>query len=177
MFLQIGSIDFWIVLLAAASLLTAVVYVTILKGRMRRERRHVTVVSATIIDYFRRSGVEVSVGSVSLQGNKRFTAFIESEPMKRFRLSSVRSRAASGLVKRSGRHARSWPALILSRNAGVPFVIGSRFNPRPVFLRRSAGTISKRCRMTMASQCLLRRLPLDSLPCRTLQIILKGGRF
>lgn len=88
MFLQTGSVDFWIVLLAAACLLAALVYVMVLKNRMRREKRHVAAVSATIIDYFRRSGVEVSVGSV-MQGNKRFTAFIESEPMKRFRLSHI----------------------------------------------------------------------------------------
>lgn len=89
MFLQTGSADFWIVLLAAASILVALAYVAILKYRIRRGKRHIAVVSATIIDYFRRSGVDVSVGSVSLSGDKRFTAFIESEPMKRFRLSHI----------------------------------------------------------------------------------------
>ena len=85
MFLQTGSANFWIVLLAAASILVALAYVAILKYRIRRGKRHIAAVSATIIDYFRRSGVDVSVGSVSLSGDKRFTAFIESEPMKRFR--------------------------------------------------------------------------------------------
>ncbi len=89
MFLHTGSVDFWIALLAAASFLAVLVYVMVLKNRIRREKRHATAVSATIIDYFRRSGVEVAVGSVSLQGNKCFTAFIESEPMKRFRLSHI----------------------------------------------------------------------------------------
>lgn len=54
--------------------------------RMRGEAR---MISATIIDYFRRSGVDVNVGCITLDGSPRYTAFIESEPMKRFRLSHI----------------------------------------------------------------------------------------
>lgn len=57
--------------------------------RRYREKKQTKMVTETIIDYFLRSGVEVSVGCVSLLRDKRFTVFIESEPMKRFRLSHI----------------------------------------------------------------------------------------
>jgi hypothetical protein len=101
MFLQTGSVDFWIVLLAAAGILAALVYVMTLKNRMQREKHEIVMVSATIIDYFRRSGVEVDVGSVRQHGNKRFTVFIESEPMKRFRLSHIIEATLREHVQRS----------------------------------------------------------------------------
>lgn len=41
-----------------------------------------------IIGYFSSSGVRVEVDCISLPGNARYTVFIESEPMKRFRLSN-----------------------------------------------------------------------------------------
>ena len=46
-------------------------------------------IAATVSDYFKRSGVSVVVGCVSLRGDGRFTVYIESEPMKRFRLSHL----------------------------------------------------------------------------------------
>lgn len=101
MFLQTGSVDLWIVLLAAAGILAAFVYVVTFKNRMQREKHEIVMVSSTIIDYFRRSGVEVQVGSVRQHGNKRFTVFIESEPMKRFRLSHIIEATLREHVQRS----------------------------------------------------------------------------
>lgn len=46
-------------------------------------------ISQEIILYFRKTGVEVSAVCTNLQGDERFTALIESEPMKRFRLSHI----------------------------------------------------------------------------------------
>jgi hypothetical protein len=60
-----------------------------LKAKEKRERRNIKAISAALVDYFRRTGVEVSVGCVKSPNGKRYTAFIESEPMKRFRLSHI----------------------------------------------------------------------------------------
>ncbi len=57
--------------------------------RQHRTKAEARMIKATIIDYFGRSGVDVSVGCVSLEGTRRYTVFIESEPMKRFRLSHI----------------------------------------------------------------------------------------
>jgi hypothetical protein len=65
------------------------VYVFRLKAKEKREKRNTRAISAALIDYFRRTGVEVSVGCVKTSNGKRYTAFIESEPMKRFRLSHI----------------------------------------------------------------------------------------
>jgi hypothetical protein len=86
--LNTDSLDLLLYLLAACFLAT-LVYVAVLKLAVRRERRNVKAITITLTEYFRKSGVEVSVGCVALPGTKLFTAFIESEPMKRFRLSHI----------------------------------------------------------------------------------------
>ncbi len=75
-----------VVLLAFIALLG---YVFILKSKARRAKQNVQAISAALIEYFRRTGVVVAVGCVNSEDGKRFTAFIESEPMKRFRLSHI----------------------------------------------------------------------------------------
>lgn len=57
--------------------------------KAQRRQRQVILLNTTIRDYFRHSGVEVSVDSIRLGEDARFTAFVESEPMKRFRLSHI----------------------------------------------------------------------------------------
>ncbi|HEV2610511.1 MAG TPA: hypothetical protein VGU61_09610 [Noviherbaspirillum sp.] len=59
------------------------------KARARHQQRNITTIKATIVDYFSKTGVSVSVDSACLGGNGRYTAVIESEPMKRFRLSHI----------------------------------------------------------------------------------------
>jgi hypothetical protein len=49
----------------------------------------VTLLNAAIRDYFRHGGVEVEVASTRLGKEGSFIAFVESEPMKRFRLSHI----------------------------------------------------------------------------------------
>ena len=46
-------------------------------------------VAAAIRDYFRKSGVAVSASATRLDGSTHYTAMVESEPMKRFRLSHL----------------------------------------------------------------------------------------
>lgn len=79
----------WILFGAAAGLLAMTVYVVRIKYQALRSRRKVTLVSKVLLEYFRKAGVEVAVDCVSLLGNNRFTAFVESEPMKQFRLSHI----------------------------------------------------------------------------------------
>jgi hypothetical protein len=74
---------------AALALLALIAYIVLLKRRAARSRQKLAVVSSVLVDYFRKTGVDVAVGSVSLQDNDRFTAFVESEPMKQFRLSHI----------------------------------------------------------------------------------------
>ena len=59
------------------------------RRRPRRAANQARMITATIIDYFARSGVEVNVGCITLDGSRRYTVVIESEPMKRFRLSHI----------------------------------------------------------------------------------------
>lgn len=73
----------------AALFLALVGYVAVLQSRQRRKKNNLAAISAALVDYFRRTGVEVSVGCAEVDDGKRFTAFIESEPMKRFRLSHI----------------------------------------------------------------------------------------
>jgi hypothetical protein len=75
--------------LVAALLIGILAYAVAAKLKAARNRRHVAVIRAAIIDYFRRSGVQVSANCASLDGNHHFVAVVESEPMKRFRLSHI----------------------------------------------------------------------------------------
>lgn len=65
--------------------------VALLKSRSatKRERRAMATASKAIVEYFRKTGVGVSVSCVSLHHDGKVTAFVESEPMKQFRLSHI----------------------------------------------------------------------------------------
>ena len=75
--------------LAALILVGIVAYVVVVKLKARREKRNLAAITAALIDYFRRTGLEVSAGCTILKGSQPFTAVIETEPMKRFRLSHI----------------------------------------------------------------------------------------
>ncbi len=79
----------WLLYLGIINIAAFTAYIVFLQLRIRQRNRQVGLINAIILDHFRRSGVEVVVGSISLMNNKRFTALIESEPMKRFRLSHI----------------------------------------------------------------------------------------
>jgi hypothetical protein len=74
-------------ILLAATVLGILANIVASKLKARRQKRDIAAISATIIDYFRRTGVEVSADC--FRNNGSFTAVIESEPMKRFRLSHI----------------------------------------------------------------------------------------
>jgi hypothetical protein len=72
----------------ALNVVGVVAYAMTLKMKARREKRGIQVIRSAILDYFRRSGVEVSVACTQV-GADRYIAMVESEPMKRFRLSHI----------------------------------------------------------------------------------------
>jgi hypothetical protein len=57
--------------------------------KLRRVQREADIISATIRDYFLKNGVKVSVACVRLPAATGYTVVVESEPMKRFRLSHL----------------------------------------------------------------------------------------
>jgi hypothetical protein len=78
-------------LLAVVAVLVAGIVAFVANGRLKaaRKQRNIKAIRATIIDYFRRSGVEVSADCTDFRGNGAYVAIVESEPMKRFRLSHI----------------------------------------------------------------------------------------
>lgn len=79
----------WFLLLAITNLLAIATCMTVAQLKARGEKRQLALINVAIREYFRHSGVDVAVASIKLGKEPRFTAFIESEPMKRFRLSHI----------------------------------------------------------------------------------------
>jgi hypothetical protein len=86
--------------LVAANVIGVVAYALAVKVKARRKVRHIQAIRAVILDYFKRSGVEVSVSCTDL-GQGKYTAMVESEPMKRFRLSHIIEMTLREHVRRS----------------------------------------------------------------------------
>jgi hypothetical protein len=80
----------WILaLVSSIGFLAALTYGILITRKARRDKSKAAALSKEIIDYFHKTGVDVTVVSTNLKGDERFTALIESEPMKRFRLSHI----------------------------------------------------------------------------------------
>lgn len=74
--------------LVAVLVIGILAYALMTKAKSTRRARAVVSIRATIVEYFRRSGVAVSADCVILEDGL-YTALVESEPMKRFRLSHI----------------------------------------------------------------------------------------
>lgn len=75
----------------AVSALIAVLFAAwagIMAIKARKEKQRSLALRKAITQYFQKSGVQVSV-ECALSGRNSYTAFIESEPMKQFRLSHI----------------------------------------------------------------------------------------
>lgn len=81
------AVTLTLIVLLVATVVGILAYVAASKLKARRAQRDIAAIRATIIDYFRRTGVEVS--SDCFRGKNSFIAVVESEPMKRFRLSHI----------------------------------------------------------------------------------------
>jgi hypothetical protein len=86
---QIDAICLIFLLLVAANIIGVLGYVVRIALRTRRDRRNTAAIAKTIGDYFRKSGVGVTVDCMRVPRCRHFTVAIESEPMKRFRLSHI----------------------------------------------------------------------------------------
>lgn len=75
--------------LLAVLIIGILAYAGSIRAKARRSQHNLLVISHTIIDYFRRSGVEVTATCTRLESSGAFIAVVESEPMKRFRLSHI----------------------------------------------------------------------------------------
>lgn len=84
-----GVFDLALIALLAVMVAGIVVYAIGRKNKTRREQHDVAAINGAIIDYFRKTGVQVSSACASLRQDRHYTAFVESEPMKRFRLSHI----------------------------------------------------------------------------------------
>jgi hypothetical protein len=83
------TFDLSMLYFVAVNVLAILAYVLTVKYRSRRNQRNREVLTNAVVQYFKITGVEVSVRCVSLLNNKHFIAFVDSEPMKRFRLSHM----------------------------------------------------------------------------------------
>lgn len=86
---NVDAVTLTLAAVLAALIIGILAYLSAAKAKARRAKRHATLIRNTIIDYFRRSGVEVSVDATCFDDSGRYTAIVESEPMKRFRLSHI----------------------------------------------------------------------------------------
>ncbi|MDB5764967.1 MAG: hypothetical protein JWQ21_3962 [Herminiimonas sp.] len=84
-----GLSNLAILYLIAVNVIAVMIYVAIVRIKAYRDERNISLIKKAIADYFHKSGVRVSVDCARLPGTKRFTVCIESEPMKRFRLSHI----------------------------------------------------------------------------------------
>lgn len=81
------AVTLMLAVLLAAVILAVLGYLIANRVKARRQQRDILAIRATIIDYFRRTGVEVAADCY--RSGAGFTAVVESEPMKRFRLSHI----------------------------------------------------------------------------------------
>lgn len=84
-----GTIDPILFFATLAGFVALLAYLMAIKYRAIRQKRNRALVAFTIADYFRKSGVVVSVTCSAQSEAGQYTALIESEPMKRFRLSHI----------------------------------------------------------------------------------------
>ncbi|GIZ51856.1 hypothetical protein [Noviherbaspirillum aridicola] len=75
--------------LLAALIIGIVAYAVSARGRAGRRVREAATIRAAIIEYFRRSGVQVAAECTTIEPGGRYIVMVESEPMKRFRLSHI----------------------------------------------------------------------------------------
>ncbi|HVL76609.1 MAG TPA: hypothetical protein VM406_11385 [Noviherbaspirillum sp.] len=88
MTLAADALTMTLLVLLAVAFVAALAYALRLRGRARQGERESQAIAATLVEYFRRSGVTVATDCVR-GADGRYTALIESEPMKRFRLSHI----------------------------------------------------------------------------------------
>lgn len=97
----VDAVTLTLLVLLAVLIAGIIAYAVRVRSKARRTQREIAAIKAVILDYFRRSGVEVSVDAAPLDDSGMYTAVVESEPMKRFRLSHIIEMTLREHVRRS----------------------------------------------------------------------------
>ncbi len=95
------AFDLAVLYLVSVNVIALLGYVLVLKHRARQRENSTKAISAVITDYFRTDGIEVRADCVPNPGGKGFVAFVESEPMKRFRYSHIVESSLRAHVQRT----------------------------------------------------------------------------
>jgi hypothetical protein len=83
------AFDLSLLYFVAANVVLIVGYVLVIRHKARQKKERSATMTACILEYFRVFRVNISVTCIALEGNRHFTAVIECEPVKRFRLSHL----------------------------------------------------------------------------------------
>lgn len=83
------SLDSLAVYLVMIDILVLLTYILFIFHKKRKLERAIAKVSEFVSDYFMNSGISVKVTSYQKPGENHFITMIESQPLKRFRYSSV----------------------------------------------------------------------------------------
>ncbi len=83
------SLDSLSIYIVAADIFILLVYILYILNKKRQLDRALKGITEFIQEYFMGTGAEVQVTCFKLEGDKRFVALVQSEPLKRFRCSNV----------------------------------------------------------------------------------------
>jgi hypothetical protein len=86
---QVEAIHLIFLLLVVANIVGVAAYVLKTRLAARRDKQDAASIAKAISEYFRKSGVGVTVDCTRMPRSRDFMVAIESEPMKRFRLSHI----------------------------------------------------------------------------------------
>ena len=89
MFTLTLSLDSLSVYLVAADVFILLAYILYIFNKKRRLDKSLKDIREFIQEYFLNTGAEVQVTCFKLEGDKRFVALIQSQPLKRFRCSNA----------------------------------------------------------------------------------------
>lgn len=84
--ISLDSLSFYI---AMGDIIVLLSYVLYLFRKKRALEKSIKDITEFITEYFTNAGAEVKVTCFKLEGDRRFVALIESQPLKRFRFSNV----------------------------------------------------------------------------------------
>lgn len=83
------TFDLAVLYLVAINVVAILFYILVIKRRERRLQKDTQRVVNAVAEYFRADGIEVVVEVFPRSMGHSFIAFVESEPMKRFRYSHI----------------------------------------------------------------------------------------
>jgi hypothetical protein len=95
---SIASLNIGVVAFTGVLVIAMAAWLIVGRIKKQTDQNKIDTIQFAIVDYFRKSGIEVSVGALPAPGTTRFIVFIESEPMRQFRLSHIIETSLRDLV-------------------------------------------------------------------------------